>query len=241
MGNEITTPKSVGGTALDALRAGLANVRAATPEAGGKPLLRMLQEKDGWVFGQDNTALPLGTEIVFNTLSLRWGYVCWTQRKGKEKNELLEERFYPVTQMPPAAHELPVLKDPKTGDVAPWADARYVEGKILSGKFKGTEVVFSNNSRGGVMAVGRLIDAIGARLDATKGTPLAHYVMPICELQQKEPYPNKSGGRTYPHDFPVIGWMDPDGNEDEGDEPAPAEIAPPEPEPAEAPARRRRV
>jgi hypothetical protein len=248
MSNEITTPNKTGLDALDALQANLANVRAATPEIGGKPLLRMRQEKDGWVFGQDSVALPLGTEIVFNALSIRWGYVCWTQRKGKEKNELLNERLYPISQTPPPVHELPVLKDPKYGDVAPWTEVRSVEGKILSGKFKGTEVVYKNNSGGGVQAVGRIIDAIFERISAVKGTPMAHYVMPICELQQREPYPNKSGGRTYPPDFPVVGWMDLEGNEDTDDEDdAPADVveklaAPePEPVPVETPVRRRRA
>jgi hypothetical protein len=254
MSNEVTTPKTTGLGALNALNAlktGLNNVKASIPAVGGKPLLRMLNEKDGWVFGQENNALPLGTEIVFNTLTLHHGYVCWTDRGGKEKNELLDERYWSVAQPLPQYHEMPEMKDPKTGAVCQWKRAYKVEGKILSGKHKGTEVAYKPSSMGGEQAVGSIIAAITDKMGDDPNAPIPPFILPICELRQKEPYANQSGGRTYPPDFPVVGWMDLEGNEEDADddgapEPVTAKLAAPEPEPApvveeEAPRRRRRV
>lgn len=251
MSNEVTTPKQTGLGALNAIKSGLANVRAQVPEVGGKPILRMLQEKDGWVFGQEDNALPLGTEIVFNTLAIKHGYVCWTDRKG-EKNELLEERMWGITQAATPVHEMPVLEDPKTGATCQWKQAFSADAKILGGKHKGTEVVYKPSSMGGAQAMGALMDAIMEKFDSyPDGFEGTMYVLPIVELRQKDPYSNKSGGKTYPPHFEIVGWMDLEGNEEDeedGDE-ATAELEAPkavdekiaEPEPEEtAPPRRRR-
>lgn len=251
MTNEVTNPKQTGLGALSAVRAGLANVRAAVPEVGGKPILRMLQEKDGWVFGQEDNALPLGTEIVFNTLSIKHGYVCWTNRRG-EKNELLDTKMWSVTQAVTPIHEMPDMNDPKTGDSCEWKTAFTADAKVCSGKHKGTEVVYKPSSMGGGQAMGALMDAIMEKWDTyPEDYEGARYVMPIVELHQNTPYPNKSGGKTYPPRFDVVGWMDLEGNEEDGDEPT-AELEAPkavdekvaettaEPEKAEEPVRRRR-
>lgn len=251
MSNEVTTPKQTGLGALNSIKAGLANVRAAVPEVGGKPILRMLQEKDGWVFGQEDNALPLGTEIVFNTLAIKHGYVCWTDRKG-EKNELLEERMWGITQAATPIHEMPVLHDPKTEQACAWKQAFSADAKILSGKHKGTEVVYKPSSMGGSQAMGALMDAIMAKFDSyPDGYEGTMYVLPIAELRQKDAYANKSGGKTYPPHFEIVGWMDLEGNEEDGDDAEDTEVkavdevvAAPEPEPEqaeEAPRRRRRA
>lgn len=251
MSNEVTTPKQTGLGALNSIKAGLANVRAAVPEVGGKPILRMLQEKDGWVFGQEDNALPLGTEIVFNTLAIKHGYVCWTDRKG-EKNELLEERMWGITQAATPVHEMPVLHDPKTEQPCQWKQAFSADAKVLAGKHKGTEVVYKPSSMGGAQAMGALMDAIMEKFDSyPDGFEGTMYVLPIVELRQKDPYSNKSGGKTYPPHFEIVGWMDLEGNEEDGDDAEDTDVkavdevvAAPEPEPEqteEAPRRRRRA
>jgi hypothetical protein len=251
MSNEVTTPKQTGLGALNSIKAGLANVRAAVPEVGGKPILRMLQEKDGWVFGQEDNALPLGTEIVFNTLAIKHGYVCWTDRKG-EKNELLEERMWGITQAATPIHEMPALHDPKTEQPCQWKQAFSADAKILGGKHKGTEVVYKPSSMGGAQAMGALMDAIMEKFDSyPDGFEGTMYVLPIVELRQKAPYSNKSGGKTSPPHFEIVGWMDLEGNEEDGDDAEDTDVkavdekvAAPEPEPEqaeEAPRRRRRA
>lgn len=246
MSNEVTNPKQSGLGALGALRTGLANVRAKMPEAGGKGILRMLQETDGWVFGQEDNALPLGTEVAVNPLSIRHGYVCWTDRaKGEGKNELLAERLYPISQPAPAMHELENMEDPKTGVPCQWKDALVMEMKVLTGKFTGTEVAYKPTSVGGMNASRTVLDAILDKLD--EGT---EFVCPVLELSQDN-YKHASYGKTYVPEFKVVGWMDLEGNDEDGDaveadEPkavdAKVEETTAEPEQTEeAPRRRRRA
>lgn len=246
MSNEVTTPNKTGLGALGALRTGLANVRAKLPEAGGKGILRMLQEADGWVFGQEDNALPLGTEVAINPLSIRHGYTCWTDRaKGEGKNENLGERLYGLSEQVPAMHELEQMKDPKTGDNCAWKDALTMDMKILDGKHANTEIVYKPTSVGGMNASRTIIDAVFDKL--AEETP---FVCPIVKLDQDN-YKHASYGKTYVPKFEVVGWMDLEGNEEgaDADEPkavAKAEEAEPEVETEadtqaeEAPARRRR-
>lgn len=246
MSNEVTTPNKTGLGALGALRTGLANVRAKLPEAGGKGILRMLQEADGWVFGQEDNALPLGTEVAINPLSIRHGYTCWTDRaKGEGKNENLGERLYGLSEQVPAMHELEKMEDPKTGDICPWKDALTMDMKILDGKHANTEIVYKPTSVGGMNASRTIIDAVFDKL--AEETP---FVCPIVKLDQDN-YKHASYGKTYVPKFEVVGWMDLEGNEEgvDADEPkavAKAEEAEPEVETEadtqaeEAPARRRR-
>lgn len=246
MSNEVTTPNKTGLGALGALRTGLANVRAKLPEAGGKGILRMLQEADGWVFGQEDNALPLGTEVAINPLSIRHGYTCWTDRaKGEGKNENLGERLYGLSEQVPAMHELEKMEDPKTGDICPWKDALTMDMKILDGKHANTEIVYKPTSVGGMNASRTIIDAVFDKL--AEETP---FVCPIVKLDQDN-YKHASYGKTYVPKFEVVGWMDLEGNKEGADEDEPkavakAEEAEPEVETEadtqaeEAPARRRR-
>ena len=246
MSNEVTTPNKTGLGALGALRTGLANVRAKLPEAGGKGILRMLQEADGWVFGQEDNALPLGTEVAINPLSIRHGYTCWTDRaKGEGKNENLGERLYGLSEQVPAMHEMEKMEDPKTGDICPWKDALTMDMKILDGKHANTEIVYKPTSVGGMNASRTIIDAIFDKL--AEETP---FVCPIVKLDQDH-YKHASYGKTYVPKFEVVGWMDLEGNKEGADEDEPkavakAEEAEPEVETEadtqaeEAPARRRR-
>ena len=250
MSNEVTTPNKTGLGALGALRTGLANVRAKLPEAGGKGILRMLQEADGWVFGQEDNALPLGTEVAINPLSIKHGYTCWTDRaKGEGKNENLGERLYGLSEQVPAMHELEKMEDPKTGAPCAWKDALTMDMKVLDGKHANTEIVYKPTSVGGMNASRTIIDAIFDKL--AEETP---FVCPIVKLDQDN-YKHASYGKTYVPKFEVVGWMDLEGNEEgaDADEPkavAKAEEAEPEVEAEaeteadtkaeEAPARRRR-
>ena len=246
MSNEVTTPNKTGLGALGALRTGLANVRAKLPEAGGKGILRMLQEADGWVFGQEDNALPLGTEVAINPLSIRHGYTCWTDRaKGEGKNENLGERLYGLSEQVPAMHELEKMEDPKTGAPCAWKDALTMDMKILDGKHANAEIVYKPTSVGGMNASRTIIDAVFDKL--AEETP---FVCPIVKLDQDN-YKHASYGKTYVPKFEVVGWMDLEGNEEgaDADEPkavAKAEEAEPEVETEadtqaeEAPARRRR-
>ena len=242
MSNQVTTPKQTGLGALGALRTGLANVRAKLPEIGGSPYLRLLQDGD-WVFGQEDNAVAAGTEAVINPLSIKHGYTCWTDReKGEGKNENVGEIMMGLNQPLPAMHELEQKTDPSTGRSCPWKDQMSVDVKFVSGKHKGTQVLWKVSSVGGLNAARAILDEVLTKLE--EETP---FVCPIITLNS-DSYKHASYGKTYVPKIEVVGWMDLEGNE-EGDDTtgtppvrkveakAEPEKAPdPAPEQAEAPA-----
>ena len=245
MSNEVTTPRQTGLGALGALKTGLANVRTKLPEVASSPYLRLLKDGD-WVFGQDDNAVAKGTEAVINPLSIKHGYSCWTNRQpGEGKNEPLGEIMVGLNAALPAMHELDQKVDPQTGRPAPWKDQMSVDIKFISGRHKGAQVMWKVSSVGGLNAAKAILDAILTKLD--EGTP---YVCPIVTLDSDH-YKHPTYGKTYVPKIEVVGWMDLEGNEEDGDDAEPAAIAKqaapepepePEPEPAAAyePARRRR-
>jgi hypothetical protein len=246
MSNEVTTPKQTGLGALGALRTGLQNVRTKLPEVGGSPYLRLLKDGD-WVFGQEDNAVAKGTEAVINPLSIKHGYSCWTNRQpGQGKNESMGEIMVGLNQPLQMIHELPQHSDPTTGNTCPWKDQMALDLKFVSGKHKGTQVQWKVSSVGGLNAARVILDAVLAKLD--EGTA---FVCPIVSLDS-DSYKHATYGKTYVPKIEVVGWMDLEGNEEDGeDDGAPADVvqklAAPEPEPVvapadeEAPRRRRRV
>lgn len=248
MNTEVTTAKQTGLGALGALKTGLANVRTKLPEVASSPYLRLLKDGD-WVFGQEDNAVAKGTEAVINPLSIKHGYSAWTNRQpGEGKNENLGEIMVGLNAALPAMHELEQKVDPQTGRSAPWKDQMSVDIKFLSGKHKGTQVMWKVSSVGGLNAAKGILDAILAKLD--EGTP---FVCPIVTLDS-DSYKHATYGKTYVPQIEIVGWMDLEGNEEDSDEPAAALDAPkpvdevvkaePEPEPEQAdeaaPPRRRR-
>lgn len=270
MTNEVTTPKSTGLGALGALRTGLQNVRTRLPEIGSSPYLRLLKDGD-WVFGQEDNAVAKGTEAIINPLSIKHGYSCWTNRQpGQGKNEQLGEIMVGLAQSLQPMHELELKRDPqmvaaalrKAGldensdpalkrealesvPTADWKDQISLDMKFVTGKHKGTQVMWKVSSVGGLHAARQVLDAILSKLD--EGT---EYVCPIVALNA-DSYKHNTYGKTYTPVLDIVGWANLEGEEEpeEGAEPvarieqkaAPAPEPEPEPEvQAEEPARRRR-
>lgn len=243
MTNEVTTAKQTGLGALGALKTGLANVRTKLPEIASSPYLRLLKDGD-WVFGQEDNAVAKGAEAVINPLSIKHGYSCWTNRQpGEGKNENLGEIMVGLNAALPAMHELEQKIDPQTGRPAPWKDQMSVDVKFLGGKHKGTQVMWKVSSVGGLNAAKGILDAILAKLD--EGTP---FVCPIVTLDS-DSYKHTTYGKTYTPKIEIVGWMDLEGNEEDGEDAPAAELPKPvdevvkaeEPEEqAEEPVRRRR-
>ena len=212
MSNEVTTPKQTGLGALSALKTGLANVRTKLPEVASSPYLRLLKDGD-WVFGQEDNAVAKGTEAVINPLSIKHGYSCWTNRQpGEGKNENLGEIMVELNQPLPAMHEIQQHTDPATGRPAPWKDQLSMDVKFLTGKHKGTQVLYKVSSVGGLNACKAILDAIMAKLD--QDTP---FVCPVVTFDS-DSYKHNTYGKTYVPKIEVVGWMDLEGNEEEGDE-----------------------
>jgi hypothetical protein len=251
MSNDVTTPNKTGMAALGALRSGLQTVRTKMPEIASSPYLRLLKDGD-WVFGQEDNAIAKGTEAVINPLSVKHGYSCWTNRQpGEGKNVSLGEIMVGLNTPLQAIHELEAHKDPETGRPAPWKDQMSVDVKFVTGKHKGTQVMWKVSSVGGLNAAKGILDAILARLD--EATP---FVCPIVTLDS-DSYKHATYGKTYVPKIEVVGWMDLEGNEEGDDVVAGPEAVKrvekqpePEPEPEveeaevatdEPPRRRRRV
>ena len=216
--NAVTKPTG-GAVALAALKQNLSQVRNRVPDAGGTPYLRMLTDGD-WVFGAENNAVKEGSEIVVNVMSIKQGYVCWTDRGGNAKNDPKGEEMAPLGADPVSKADLPVYYDEASGsNPLPWKEAFSVEVKFFDGKYEGTQVLWKNNSTGGLRAFAGMLDAILERVGEDN-----EYVFPIIELSS-DYYQHKAHGRTWFPVLSVVGWMNGDGEEDpefvleEGDEP----------------------
>ena len=204
---EVTKPTG-GAVALAALKQNLSQVRNRVPDAGGTPYLRMLTDGD-WVFGAENNAVKDGTEVVANVLSIKQGYVCWTDRGGNAKNDLKGEEMAPLGADPVSKADLPVYYDEASGpNPLPWKEAFSIELKFFEGKYEGTQVLWKNNSTGGLRAFAGLLDAILERVGED-----SEYVFPIFEVSSDK-YQHKAHGRTWFPVLTIVGWMDKDGNED---------------------------
>lgn len=205
--NAVTKPAG-GAVALAALKQNLAQVRNRVPDAGGTPFLRMLTDGD-WVFGAENNAVKDGTEVVANVMSIKQGYVCWTDRPGNAKNDPKGEEMVPLGAEPISKADLPVYMDEASGpNPLPWKEAFSIELKFFDGKYEGTQVLWKNNSTGGLRAFAGLLDAILERVGMD-----SEYVFPIIELSSDH-YQHKAHGRTWFPVVSVVGWMNSEGEED---------------------------
>lgn len=223
--NAVTKPAG-GALALSQLRANLAQVRNRVPDAGGTPYLRMLTDGD-WVFGAENNAVVEkdGALVVFNTLSIKQGFSCWTDRPGNAKNEPKGEELVGLGEPAVTQAELPKYYDDASGPNAlPWKASFSIDVKFVDGKYEGQQVLWKNNSTGGLRAFSGLLDAIMARVDEG-----SDYVFPMVELSSDH-YQHKAHGRTWFPVLDIVGWMDNEGNED-------PDFVLPEDEPEAAPAK----
>lgn len=232
MSNQVTKAAAGGALAsLQALKSNLQQVRQRLPENTGVPFLRFLTDGE-WVFGQEDNVLKEGTELLVNVLSIKQGYTCWTNRAvGEGKNEKLGEEMFNLGQPIPSKLELPRMEDSKSGKACEWKDQMSVEMKILDGKHKGTQVLYTASSVGGLNTLRGIMDAILARMD--EGT---ESVFPCVSLGS-DSYKHNKYGKTYVPVLDISGWADMNGKfeDDEDDEPAEPERLEKDEEPKQAP------
>ena len=83
------------------LGAGIAESRATTRLASGKPFLRMMKSGD-WVFGQTNEEVQPGSHWAVNIMSLAHGWCCWvdTGSKNELKGEVMDSMTRPKPPRP---------------------------------------------------------------------------------------------------------------------------------------------
>ena len=221
MSNALTEKKNNAVAALAGLRRGVQNVRQAIPTSATNPILRM--GTDGvWVYGQENIEVEDDSRWAINPLSIKHGFVCWTNKaKGEGKNELLGEVYAPMSADPidPAS-----LVDHGW----PWKPATSVSLKCVSGDEEATEVVYKPSSKGGGKAMQALLTELEKQLD--KGTEA---IVPIVVLANDH-YQHKQYGKTYVPSFDIVDWADMDGASDTGEDDAEPEAPAEKPKKVEA-------
>lgn len=208
MTNEVTKTAAAGAlAAISGLRAGLQNVAAAVPVAGGVPILRM--GRDGkWIYGQDNYEVEDGSEWAANPMSLQHGYICWKKRPegSKEKAEKLGEVLVPMTSKKPLKDSLQ-----QYGDSA-WQDQVSIDFRCMSGQDEGEQVVYKPSSVGGLNEIGSFIEAIMKQIDADPEHPV-----PVVRLAFDH-YPHPTYGKTYTPVLEIVRWVSLEDAEDVADE-----------------------
>lgn len=212
MSNEVANRSASAVAALANLKRGIQNTRQAIPASSTKPILRM--GTDGiWVYGQENLEVEDGSEWAVNPLSIRHGFVCWTnKKKGEGKNELLGEVYASMASEPIDPSTLP-------DKGWPWKAATSVELKcVTEGDDEDEEVIYKPSSVGGGNAMQELLDAIEKQLDSGSDA-----IVPVIKLTNDH-YQHKQYGKTYVPMFEVVDWMTMDGmsvdSDDAADEPA---------------------
>jgi hypothetical protein len=193
MANDLSKPggKALSDSIVQSLLGGIADSRASTPIAGGKPLLRLL--KSGvWVFGQADDPVQEGSTWAINPLSIKHGFSCWSDYPGNTKNELLGEVLAPVSD------RKPMMPEP-ISDFG-WKEERVFDLKCTLGDDEGTEVLYKTSSIGGMRAVDNFLAALSAQLQKDPLHPVA-----IVQLTSN-PYDHNKFGQIFNPIFEVTGW-----------------------------------
>lgn len=212
-----------------ALASGLQNMtQNIHAGSGGVPFLRLM--RDGiWAYGQENIEPELDSEWAVNPYSFQHGWCCWSD------GEKLDEVMVPANQQPPAYSE---LKDYG----AKWDNQVSVQLQCLTGKDKGTTVIYQGTSVGLRNTIKELTMAVISQANADP-----QHIVPVI-MFDTDHYQHKKYGKIFTPVLEIVRWANIDSGEsespeDEDDSPdAPGTSKPPiekEPEP-EKPARSRR-
>jgi hypothetical protein len=204
----------------DALVSGIAESRSTTQIAGGVPLMRLLKSGD-WVFGQNDEPVQEGSEWAINPLSIMHGYSCWSDRPGKEKNELLGSEMVSITQRKPAK--------PEPIEGFPFNEQRQFGLKCLNGDDEGVEVLYRTSSVGGMRAVDGLLAALVAQIKVDRSKPV-----PVVQLNS-DSYKHSKWGPISTPVFEIVDWIGLDGEPEPDEEEEEEEAAPPPPAKAARP------
>lgn len=195
--------------ALGSLKQGLQNVSQTIVATGGDPYLR-LQTDGNWVFSAENIEVEPGSRWAVNPFSLMHGWVAWTDRPGKQANEIVGEVMVAMTSPLPPEHDLRDVSG--TNDNANWAQQLSFQLKCTNGEDVGEQVLYKTTSVGGMNAMKKIIGAIMTQLDKDDQHPV-----PVIELKTDH-YMHKKWGKTYTPIFDIVAWASLDGDEDSAED-----------------------
>ena len=202
MTNDVANVTGGALAAASALKGKLQKAKAAIPETQGSQYLRFLQDGN-WVFGQENEEVLPEDMVAVNTLSIKTGWSCWTDRPGKgAKNENLGEVMVPLGADAIPKSDLPIKKDASDNNaVCEWREQFSVDVMILTGPNKGKQVHYKTTSMGGMGAMNAMLDQIMLQLDEDPAN-----IVPVVSLGSDH-YNHKKYGRTYTPVIKIKDWM----------------------------------
>ncbi len=218
MAQELAKPNSAALAAAAALRGNLSKVRQSLPQQNSA-YLRF--GKDGsWSFGVENYDVVPEDRVALNPLSLKTGFICWTDRdaKLKQKNEVMGEVMYPLGADVPGIHTMVSKVDPVTKEPCVWKEQISVTMRFLDGPDKGKQVDFATTSDGGLKAMGNIIDQLMLQLDEDPTK-----IVPVLSLDS-DSYMHKQWGKTYTPVMKITDWVTMDGANVSASEPADAPL-----------------
>lgn len=222
MSKSLTTlPASV--TALaSAMEQAATAIRNAS---GDMPFLRLLKSGE-WVFGADDTDVEADSLWAVDPNSFCMGFQAWN-----EDGELQGEITQLVTEQPVLRSELKTVD----GEWRPLMGCTLV---CITGDENGLHVSYKTTSKGGIKALGKLMQDLVTRI---KAAPADGTYIPVIQLVA-ESYKHKKYGRIYTPALVVKEWTDEDelmtGESDYEAEDDMLEEEAPEPEPTPAPRKR---
>jgi hypothetical protein len=188
---------------------------------------QFLSFKNGeFLYGQNDTELPLGSRLAANMAGLRIGWRRWFDAKVTDDLTELLIDCPAVAQRTALGDNDSALwetdKDGKPRD--PWQLTNVLE--LVNGE--GEAFIYSTGSKGGIGAIGRLCKEYGKQYRQRPG------MVPIIELG-RDSYTHPEYGKTYFPVFTIVDWGDENALVIE-DAPAEEErVAPPSPKPEPAP------
>lgn len=185
----------------NSLVSGIIDLQTSTPLVGGKPIVRLMRNGI-WVYGQENIDVEEGSEWCINPLSIKHGYVCWSDYPGTTKNERLGEVMAPISERKPA------MPEPVQG--FPFKEQRVFEMMCVSGEDEGIEVIYMGSSVGALRAVDNFFSALVKQLKTDPTHPVA--VVQLTSTSYNHPKYNE----IFNPIFEIVDWADMGGNRANG-------------------------
>lgn len=222
---------------MSTMLAGLqaAKTSIAVSAGSGDPFLK-LAKSGVFQYGADGVEVDKGSAWAADPASFQHGFICWNDDPDIKVAEKLGERMVPATD--PAVQIADLEKFS-----APWVPQLGVAFLCLNGQDKGTRVVYTTTSKGGIKGLSALLGEVIAKLQAGE----ADVIVPVVEFETTN-YKHPKYGTIYNPIFRVTRWESLGSGTPAQAAAAiaedPPEVADPpavEPEPAPATRRRRRV
>ena len=186
-------------TMLKGLQLTHRTVKTTEGDAGAM-YLRLLRSGE-FAYGPEGTEVEPGSHWAVSPQSFAHGYVCWdSNAKSATK---LGEVMRPAYEPPIPQSELP-----DTGQA--W-DQQLGCGMIcLDGEDKGTKVVYTTTSKGGVRAVNDLMGKFIERIQAGHDDE----IVPVITLDT-DSYQHKKYGTVYVPSLSIVRWASLDATADD--------------------------